>query len=145
MSATKKDVPRPGGAQAKDSGLRLLMGELEAEIMELAWAAPGPLAVRDVYEALRLKRAIAYTTVMTVMGRLAKKGLLTVDKSEMTHRYTPALSREAYTAQAVGGIIDRLVGAFPEAAAAHFAQTPLPPAQRTAWLRRIQDARAGEA
>ena len=51
------------------------LGELETDIMKVVWLSDW-VAVRDVYERLRLERSIAYTTVMTVMGRLHDKGLL---------------------------------------------------------------------
>ena len=57
------------------AGLKKILGELEADIMEIVWDRER-VAVRDVYEHLRLQKKCAYTTIMTVMGRLADKGLL---------------------------------------------------------------------
>ena len=55
-----------------------LLGPLEAEVLEELWAAGEPLAVRDVLDAVNAGRTppLAYTTVMTVMSRLAEKGIL---------------------------------------------------------------------
>jgi len=47
-------------------------GELEREVMEVGWSAAAPVSVRDVLAAL-LGRRPAYTTVMTVLDRLARK------------------------------------------------------------------------
>jgi predicted transcriptional regulator len=47
--------------------------------------------VRDVYETLREQRQIAYTTVMTVMNNLVKKGLLSQDRSAIAYVYKPAI------------------------------------------------------
>ncbi|MGH2454240.1 MAG: BlaI/MecI/CopY family transcriptional regulator, partial [bacterium] len=53
-------------------GVRKVLGDLEAEIMELAWARPaGGMKVREVFETLYPRRRLAYTTVMTTMTRLA--------------------------------------------------------------------------
>lgn len=55
-----------------------VLGPLEAEVMEAAWTAQQPLSVRVVLERLNDARTspLAYTTVMTVMSRLAEKGVL---------------------------------------------------------------------
>jgi predicted transcriptional regulator len=55
-----------------------VLGPLEAAIMKVMWATDQPLSVRDVFQQLNRRRArpLAYTTVMTVMARLAEKGIL---------------------------------------------------------------------
>jgi predicted transcriptional regulator len=65
------------------------LGELERAIMDHLWATPGPQTVRQVYEALASRRKLAYTTVMTVLQRLAKKGLVTQERNDRAHRYQP--------------------------------------------------------
>lgn len=107
-------------------GLQKLLGELEAAIMEVLWSEPHALTVREVHARLPGKRA--YTTVMTVMSNLAEKGLLTVDRSGVAHRYTPTVTRETYTSDSVGKIIDELLSDFGDPAIAHFAKA-LNPAQ----------------
>ncbi|WP_297109606.1 BlaI/MecI/CopY family transcriptional regulator [Tessaracoccus sp.] len=51
-------------------------GELEQRVMELLWVSDEPRSVADVHAALSTERELAYTTVMTVLDRLAKKGLV---------------------------------------------------------------------
>ena len=51
-------------------------GELEMAIMDVMWAAESPCVVREVRERLRYGRPVAYTTVMTVMDILYRKGCL---------------------------------------------------------------------
>ena len=51
------------------------LGDLERRVMEELWGARRPLTVREVHTAIATERVIAYTTVMTVLDRLAKKGL----------------------------------------------------------------------
>ncbi|MBO0810351.1 MAG: BlaI/MecI/CopY family transcriptional regulator [Actinobacteria bacterium] len=74
-------------------------GELEAAIMEVMWAADDPCAVREVRERLHYNRPVAYTTVMTVMDILHRKGVLRRDKYGRAWRYWPAEAREAHDAR----------------------------------------------
>ncbi|WP_214106859.1 BlaI/MecI/CopY family transcriptional regulator [Acrocarpospora catenulata] len=75
------------------------LGELESAIMERLWSYRRPVSVRDVLEDLRQEREIAYTTVMTVMDKLFKKGLLRREPAGKAYAYETVASREAYTAQ----------------------------------------------
>jgi predicted transcriptional regulator len=61
----------------------------ELAIMKVVWRL-GDVTVRDVYEALRETRRIAYTTVMTMMNILEAKGYLKKAKDDRAHRYRPA-------------------------------------------------------
>jgi predicted transcriptional regulator len=74
-------------------------GELESAIMDVMWAAQRPYAVRDVRERMRYDRPVAYTTVMTVMGILFRKGVLLREKKGRAWRYWPAESREEHDAR----------------------------------------------
>jgi predicted transcriptional regulator len=107
----------------RQPGLRKLLGDLEAEIMELIWSRPDGerFTVRDIYETLLAERKVAYTTVMTVMGNLAKKGVLAVEKAGTAYHYHAPMTREAFTNQMVGSIVNELVADFSNAALAHFA------------------------
>jgi predicted transcriptional regulator len=55
------------------------------------WSSESPLTVREVHE--RLERELAYTTVMTVLGRLAKKGLVRQERDGKAFRYAAASTR----------------------------------------------------
>ncbi len=69
-----------------------VFGELEQAVMEVLWESPTALSVRDVQAALAGDRDLAYTTVMTVMDRLAKKGQLLRELDGRAWRYSPAHS-----------------------------------------------------
>ncbi|MGA4539852.1 BlaI/MecI/CopY family transcriptional regulator [Uniformispora flossi] len=73
-------------------------GELEEQVMLRLWAVNAPLSVREVREALRPDRELAYTTVMTVLDKLHRKGELRRRLDGRAYRYEPVLSREAHTA-----------------------------------------------
>lgn len=87
------------------------LGDLERAVMEQTWRAAeegrAPVSVREVHEALATSRNLAYTTVMTVMGRLAEAGLLTQERSGRAYRYSPVGSREELTASTM---LDQLHG-----------------------------------
>jgi predicted transcriptional regulator len=74
------------------------LGELEAQVMRKIWARPGPVTVRDIVGDLERERPIAYTTVMTVMDNLRKKGWLRRHQEGRAYRYEPAVSGEEYSA-----------------------------------------------
>ena len=73
-------------------------GDLEATLMNRLWDADGPRTVRDIHTDLATERKLAYTTVMTVMDKLHRKGWLTRETAGRAYAYTPALTRERYTA-----------------------------------------------
>lgn len=99
-----------------------VLGELESEIMEIVWHSLNPVSVRDVTEKLQHKRKIAYTTVMTVMGRLADKGLLKRIASGRAYIYKSAYSKDRFLTRVSRQIIKNFISSFGWSAVAHFAQ-----------------------
>ncbi len=81
------------------------LGELERAIMEVVWAADGPVTGRAVVDELTRARPVAYTTVLTVMHRLAGKGLLARQRHGRAHTYQAARSRAAYTADLMASVL----------------------------------------
>src|SRR5580692_5448230 len=73
-------------------------GELEAVIMDRLWDQGRPMLVREMVEDLHNDRAPAYTTVMTVMENLHRKGWLRRERDGRAWRYEPTGSRSSYTA-----------------------------------------------
>jgi BlaI family transcriptional regulator, penicillinase repressor len=87
-----------------------VLGPQELEIMKIAWAR-GSVTVRDVYETLRERRQIAYTTVMTMMTILDQKGFLKRSPGEdRAYVYEPARSRQAVMRAMVNEFLDRVFG-----------------------------------
>lgn len=74
-------------------------GELERSVMEQLWAAPEPQSVREVHQALTAERDLAYTTVMTVLDRLAKKTMVARTQAGRAYLYSPAQRREELVAE----------------------------------------------
>ena len=76
------------------------LGELEERLMAILWDEGAAMSVRDVCE--RVKRfKLAYTTVMTTMDRLHKKGLLARTKQGNAFLYLPAIDRTEYQRRVV--------------------------------------------
>ena len=70
-----------------------VLGELEHRIMAVLWASDQPVSVRTVHETLQADKDLAYTTVMTVLDRLAKKGLVLREQQGRAWIYRPAQSQ----------------------------------------------------
>ena len=75
-----------------------MLGELEARVMRRIWDRDGSVTVRDITDDLRRDRPIAYTTVMTVMDNLRKKGWLRRTDHGRAYRYEPTVSGDEYSA-----------------------------------------------
>ncbi len=81
------------------------LGELERAIMEVIWAADGPVTGRAVVDELTRNRSLAYTTVLTVMDRLVRKGMLRRQRHGRAHTYQAATTRAAYTAELMASVL----------------------------------------
>ena len=77
-----------------------MLTPLELDIMKAVWRQ-APVTVRDVQEAIRPSRNLAYTTVMTIMDRLYHKGFLTRQLQSRTHFYEPVIAFAEVRDQAV--------------------------------------------
>jgi predicted transcriptional regulator len=73
-------------------------GDLEAVIMDRLWERGRPALVREILDELSGDRPLAYTTVMTVMDNLYRKGWLRRELDGRAWRYEPTGSRSGYTA-----------------------------------------------
>ena len=80
----------------------------ELQIMEIIWQHETGVTVRDVYEELRAKRPIAYTTVMTNLKTLERKGYLRTSQQERAHVYRPAKPKQQVVRAMVREFIDRV-------------------------------------
>jgi len=80
----------------------LALGTLEFELMEILWSN-GQSSVRDVVS--KLSRPLAYTTVMTTLDRLFKKGLLDRHKSDRAFVYSPSFSHQEWERRRAGNLV----------------------------------------
>lgn len=81
------------------------LGPLERAVMEFVWDRDGAVTVRDVHGAVGVRRRLAYTTVMTVMDRLWRKGLLARHRAGRAYLYEPRATRDEHTAHLVRKVL----------------------------------------
>jgi predicted transcriptional regulator len=81
----------------------------EWEVMKVLWQN-GPLAARDVYDALPPDHGWAIKTVKTLLSRLAAKGAVDYEQIGNSYLYRPAVNRDQVTRQKVRGFVDRVLG-----------------------------------
>jgi len=95
-------------------GIRKVLGDLEAEIMELIWERPTGqgTTVRDIFEVLYERRRTAYTTVMNTMTRMTRKHLLRVEKDDQAYVYYPTCTEQEFVARFVERILEDLLVNF---------------------------------
>lgn len=101
-------------------GLRRVLGELEALVMELVWDSRGPVTIREVTERIRARHPLAFNTVMTVMNRLVAKGLLQRGGRKGTYTYRPAVAREVFVQEVARTVAAGLVRDFGGLAVSQF-------------------------
>lgn len=99
-------------------GFKKVLGDLEAEVMKIMWQADRA-TVREVHERINLEKDLAYTTVMTIMSRLADKGLLNKESQGNAFVYTPAIGEQDFAAKVVTEVLDGLLDEFAEPAISH--------------------------
>jgi BlaI family penicillinase repressor len=93
----------------------------ELAIMKVVWRLE-TATVRDVYEELRAKRSIAYTTVMTMMRILEEKGYLKKSAEDRAHVYAPSKPRQQVIGAMVRDFVDRVFDGASGALLVHLAK-----------------------
>lgn len=90
------------------------LGETEMEVLQHVWQLR-KATVADVQELILKKRKVAYTTIMTVMKKLADKGYLQYEKDGATYVYEPAQSKEAVQQNLIQHLVARAFNGSPAA------------------------------
>lgn len=116
------------------------LGELETAVMEVLWRGSGPQRVRDVLDLLDTGRELAYTTVMTVLDNLHRKGWVTRELNGRAYSYVASRSREDAVAHALRELLDST--ADPESALLRFARSVSP--RESEVLRKALDEAAAD-
>ena len=102
--------------------LEAFLGPLEANIMDAVWTSKKtPTTVREIFEALKKTKIIAYTTVMSTMDRLFEKHLLDrkIEKGRggLYYVYWPALEKQSFQKSAIREVLSSLIDNFGEVVA----------------------------
>ena len=101
-------------------GLSVLSGELELPIMEILWIK-GPLMGRELYLEVHREKDIAYTTALTVLDRLSKKGFIKKDRDSGKIIFSAQVSREDYQGLVTGNLVRKAFEMSPDLAVSAFA------------------------
>ncbi len=88
--------------------------------MEILWVR-GPLPGRDLHSEVRKAKGIAYTTTLTVLDRLSKKGFLRKARGLGKIMFSPEVSKEDYQVQVTGSLVQRAFETSPDLAVSAFA------------------------
>ena len=104
---------------------RARLGDLERAIMDRLWAIDpvipeSAMTVREIHESIAQERDIAYTTVMTVLDRMSKKGLVTRERDGRAWRYLPVSTSEELTAALLRDSLEHIESSDRRAAMLHF-------------------------
>ncbi|WP_447646143.1 BlaI/MecI/CopY family transcriptional regulator [Nocardioides zeae] len=93
---------------SRKNSSRSALGDLERAVMDVLWSRPDDetVTVRDVHEEVSAQREVAYTTVMTVMDRLARKELVVQERDGRAYRYRASASRGEMTASLMRTALD---------------------------------------
>lgn len=131
-------MPSPKAKTAQPDAVPPPLHELEAEVMEELWKS-GEAPVRAVMDALnaRTSKERAYTTYMTIMARLHKKGMLVRRREGKTDFYAPSQDRDQYLALRARAQVEDLVAQYGDVALSNFAEqmASLDPTRRRALQR----------
>ncbi|NOK19726.1 BlaI/MecI/CopY family transcriptional regulator [Corallococcus carmarthensis] len=95
------------------------LGTLEAAVMKVVWKQ-SPVTAREVCDRMTGRAERAYTTIMTTMDRLHRKGLLEREKDGLAWRYTPALSQPEFEKALADGLAADILQSHGETALAAF-------------------------
>lgn len=116
------------------------LGDLEGAVMDVLWRTDEPMSVRGVLTELNRTRRLAYTTVMTVLDNLHRKGWVDRELHSRAYQYLPREDRQEAASRAVRELLSS--SGDPEAVLLHFAQSASD--EETAVLRRGLRRRFGK-
>ena len=112
------------------------LGDLEAVVMDRLWSWQEPASVRRVVTDLQANRPLAYTTIMTVLENLYRKGFVTREKRGRAYLYSASQTREQHTASLMSEV---LAGSQDtQEALLHFVEEMSP--EELARLKKVVDA-----
>jgi predicted transcriptional regulator len=96
------------------------LGELEFSVMDVVWKHAAPMTARDVCDRLKGRKERAYTTIMTTMDRLHRKGLLRRVKDGLAWRYEAVMSASGFSKALAESLATRILSAGEDTALSAF-------------------------
>jgi len=100
-------------------GLGQVLGDLEKSVMDVLWEK-GEATGRQVFEEIGKRRPLAFTTILTVMDRLLKKGLIKRIKKGRLFVYAPSMSKEDFVARVSREVLQGIFSISASSAASSF-------------------------
>ncbi len=95
-----------------------MLGDLQLEVMQVVWEV-GDATVAEVHERLQAVRPIAYTTVLSTMRTLDRRGFLKFTREGKAHRFHATITEEIYARDRVEALVERLFDGRPEKLMSH--------------------------
>lgn len=121
--------------------MEIMLYDRELEVMEVLWEKQSA-TVAEVRAAL--PEQMAYTTVLTVLRRLEKKGYVTHEEDGQAHRYHPAIESQAARESALERLVSRLFGGSKELLLTHLVSDRTLSAEERRRMRKLVDDSTGE-
>jgi len=112
------------------------LGELQLQVMEAVWRR-GEATVAEVHRNLAAERKLAYTTILTTMRSLERRGMLTHRSAGKAYVYCPTLSRQQYAEQRVGKLVEDLFHGRQERLLCHLLGAPRITRKELEQIRRL--------
>lgn len=91
---------------------KIILTRQELQIMKVVWEM-GAASVKNVYAVISKRKPTAYTTILTIMGILESKGVLTHTKSGRAYVYKPILTKRQATRNQIHDVLDRFFDGDP--------------------------------
>lgn len=123
-------------------GMEKVIGKLEQALLAVLSESPG-ISGRELYEKILKHRKLAYTTVLTVLDRMVKKGVVAKKKVKRIYLYSPAMDREEFERRVTASVIQAAYEIAPSQAVSTFADilSRLDDPTRDGFLRMIEGKR----
>ena len=99
-------------------GVGKVLGDLEARVMQALWRLKRPAPARVVHVRVSRDHRVELLTVVTVLNKLAAKGLVTRTRQDKLLHYSPVYSRDEFTEQASRRVVEGILSLAPAAVAA---------------------------
>ena len=118
---TKSEAPRlQDTVRLSATGLRKVLGDLEARVMRAVWDLGRPVPARVVHERVAADHDVALLTVITVLNKLVEKGLLSRAKRDDLLHFEPRMSEESFMAIVSRRVVEGVLSFDEDAMAASF-------------------------
>lgn len=108
----------PETVNLSGTGVGTVLGELEAKLMHVCWAAGSPLSAREVHDRLHDDHPVSPLTSITVLNRLVRKGFLARARTDGRLHYTPLLDESTFVSRASRRVVEGILSLGTEAVTA---------------------------